>query len=249
MPDRMEDYGAVGDQPSLPFDAGEAGRSGDFVEYDPRIREENWAPPRLPELRGFRFLYHGVPAELVDAGGLAGPTRVVLEPLSYWSIRLNGGRAVKVASTTCRRFVEEELARRAEQRRLESGVDDAPRTINDLIRAYHEQLHQLQDFETPDEEFEVFGVRAAHDQERRMTEAQRTYTELVAAGADLDTIRLEMRRVQRPSGRYAGNPRGNRRMAQAECQRTDELFVDAPWTPDRIEGETADLTDDIEVSM
>jgi hypothetical protein len=226
MPERFDDYGSMASQPALPFDdLPTVEESGGFVEYDPRIRQEEWSPPQLPDLHGFRFLYHGQPAELLDAGISPGPTAVVLEPLSYWSVRINGGRPVKVASTTCRRFVEEELSRQAEARRDATGLDDAPRTINDLIRAYHDQLHQLQDFDVPDAEFEVFGVQAADDQQRRAARAQSAFAHLVADGADMDTIRDEVRRIERPSGRYSGNPRANRGAAQALERLTADLFV------------------------
>jgi hypothetical protein len=228
MPERFDDHGSTGTQPALPFgDLPAVEESGVFVEYDPRIRQEDWSPPRLPDLHGFRFHYHGQPAELLDAGIYAGSTAVVLEPLSYWSIRINGGRPVKVASTTCRRFVEEELARRADARCAEGGADRAPRTINDLIRAYHEQLHRLQDFDVPDEEFDVYGVRAADDQHQRAAQAQDAYAHLLADGADMDTIRDEVRRIERPSGRYTGNPRANRTAAQAAERLTADLFSQA----------------------
>jgi hypothetical protein len=225
MPERFDDHGSTASQPALPFgDLPSVEETQGFVEYDPRIRHEDWSPPQLPDLRGFRFVYHGQRAELVDAGVCAGPTAVALEPLSYWTIRINGGRPVKVASTTCRRFVEEELSRQADAHRTDTGVDDAPRTINDLIRAYHEQLHRLQDFDVPDAEFEVFGVRAADDQQRRAARAQSAYADLIADGADMDTIRDEVRRIERPSGRYSGNPRGNRTSAQAAERLTADLF-------------------------
>ena len=123
-----------------------------------------------------------------------------------------------------KRFVEEELSRQADAQRTETGVDDAPRTINDLIRAYHQRLHRLQDFDVPDAEFEVFGVRAADDQQRRAARAQSAYADLIADGADMDTIRDEVRRIERPSGRYSGNPRGNRTSAQAAERLTADLF-------------------------